>query len=283
GATVQSGVQAAGEAAATVRQARAGAEALVDHGQGWAQYQGARAGAAGLRGLGSLVGLVSDSARQDLEARAERLAAQGEQARERNRGEAAAALAQGQAEAGAWRASAAAAGTGAREALQQAGAAHRGALVYVGERLDAGLEVAGARIAGVAARAPTVGATMGGTTGFIGAAGVTYHPGLGGGANVYSTVRLAAEAREGVQEAVGRHGMGTAMIPSLEREIAQREQAARELLQREREASRQAPQREADAAGWPERASLRGEFGGVVERLLAAAKRGDGAAFSQVS
>ncbi|MCD9031242.1 hypothetical protein LDO32_05805 [Luteimonas sp. Y-2-2-4F] len=283
GTTVQYGAQAAGEVAATARQARAGAEALVDHGQGWAQYQGAQAGAAGLRGLGGLVGLVSDSAREELEARADRLAAQGEQARDRNRGEAATALAQGQVDAAAWRDSAGAAGASARDVLQQAGALHRGALVYVGERLDAGLEVVGTRITGVTSHAPTAGATLGGTTGLVGGIGTTYRLDVGGGVNVYSTVRLAAEASEGMQEAVGRHGMGTAMIPSLDREIAQQEQVARELLQRERQPSRGAPQRDADAGASPERASLGGEFGGALDRLLSAVKNGDGEAFSRAS
>ncbi|WP_202839646.1 hypothetical protein [Luteimonas saliphila] len=116
--------------------------------------------------------------------------------------------------------------------IERAGASTRGQLARVGAQLEAGLDATGERILGVAGRAPAAGAALGGTTGMLAGTVVTCGPGDPFTAiDVASTVCLVQQAKGSVHEAVERHGMASAVIPSLDSEIARREQAARELLQ----------------------------------------------------
>lgn len=276
GATVDIGTRAAGEVAAHARQAGAGLEALGDHGRGIAQQAGSRVEGAMWRGVAGIAGIFSDSARDDLEARASQAEAQGDAARMRSQVAADDAIARGATDAAGWRNAAGAAGQDARQSIEQFGAGRRQAYVYVGQQLDSGAEVAGAEITRVTSHAPVAGAALGGTTGFIAGGVVTYNPGTPYGAlNLASTVRLATEAGRGVQESLGRHGMDSAMIPSLDRVIAEQEQAARAQLQ-QREAERATPAPVPDASVRDDTAS-RGRSTDVeltVERLLAAARGG---------
>lgn len=244
GVTVDRGVQLVGETAAQGRQVAGNVEAFGYQAQGWLQERGDNTRAAGLRVFGAMVGVVSESGRRSLEQHADSLDARGEQARAQAQQQAAAALERGQSSAVAIRGHAGSTGAAARDALDGMGAGQRAALVFVGERLDAGLDVVGNRISTVTAQAPAGGAVLGGTTGALVGATVTYHPTNPFTAyNMASTVELVRQAGRGVEESVARHGMQSAMIPSLDHDIAQREQAARGLLQRagERDGGGQVP------------------------------------------
>jgi hypothetical protein len=279
GVTVDRGVQLVGETAAQGRQVAGNVEAFSHQAQGWLLEHGDNTRAAGLRVFGTVVGMVSESGRRSLEERAESLEARGGQAREQARDDAAAALERGQASAATIRGHAGSAGAAAREALGGIGAGHRDALVYMGGRLDAGLDVVGNRISTVTSQAPAGGAVLGGTTGALVGATVTYHPNNPFTAyNMASTVELVRQAGRGVEESVARHGMQSAMIPSLDHDIAQREQAARAMLQRagdqvdagQRTAS---PAAEAGIAVRP--SWLGGDGVPALERYLDAVKSGE--------
>ena len=126
----------------------------------------------------------------------------------------------------------------------------------------------GARVTSTTAHAPTLGAGLGGVTGVLAAGTLTFDPKTPRGqANWSGTIELVREMAPGVVEAVGRHGMGSAMIPSLERHIGEQEAAARALLQRDHV---QAGEPAASRSGlWS------GESGQVLDRLMAAVGAGD--------
>lgn len=279
GVTVDRGVQLAGETAAQGRQVAGNVEAFTQQAQGWLQERGDNARATGLRVFGTLVGVVSESGRRSLEQQADSLDARGEQARARAREEAAAAVERGQSSAAAIRGHAGSTGAAAREALGGIGAGHRDALVFVGERLDAGLDVVGNRVSTVTSHAPAAGAVFGGTTGALVGAAVTYHPNNPYTAyNMASTVALVRHAERSVGESVSRHGMQSAMIPSLDHDIAQREQAARASLQQAggREDVERAPGLPVAAAGAAIRPSWLTEDGAqALGRYLDAVTSGD--------
>lgn len=284
GSSADQGVRVLGEAAAQGRQAAAGLEAFAGHAQGWMQERSGNARATGARVLGTLVGVVSESGQRSLEDRADALEAQAWQARERARAEATEALERGQASAAAIRGRADQAGTAVRGAFDDAGAGHRDALVYMGERLDAGLDVVGNRVSTTTSYAPTGGAVLGGTTGALFGATVTYHPNNPFTAyNVASTVALVREAERGVGESVARHGMHSAMIPSLDYDIEQREQAARESLQRMHERYGAGPEQRQPAAngnGVARPPWLTGENRQALEHYLESVQSGDAARIS---
>src|SRR5690606_6935555 len=94
------------------------------------------------------------------------------------------------------------------------------------------LQDSGARIDATTQRAPGAGAGLGATTGFLVGSIATHAPNHpAGAAGVRGTIRLARNAGPALQEGLERHGMATAVIPSLDAEIARRERAARELLE----------------------------------------------------
>lgn len=296
GITINRGAQAAGHVAGAAREIGAGLEATVDRGQGWAQYNAARVGASGMRALGGVVGWASEDGRAWLDARADGLMADGEAALAHNQAQAEQATARGQQEADARRQAAGVFGEQAQATVTQAGAAHRQAYVYVGEQLNAGLDVAGEGVRAATVRAPDAGAALGGTTGFLAAGALTYQPGTAHGAyNLYSTVRLATSGPAGVQEALGRHGMESAMIPSLDREIGQVEAQARAQLQQVQQGVRdgQAPVRQDtpgaspgvspsgdDHAGVTRTGVFTGVFGGQMNAMVEALRSGDTERFS---
>ena len=268
GLALQHGAQGLGEFGAQARMVGAQTEAAMAQAQGWAQSTAARVQGGLLRTLGQATGAVSGTWREDLEARAQRVEAAGDAARARGHADAASAIERGGHEAQARRTFAGEVGGHLRAGTETAGARGRDHLVYVGDRLDAGLEVVGARITSTTAHAPTLGAGLGGTTGVLTAGASTFNPGTPWGRlNWSGAVELVREASPGVVEAVERHGMGSAMIPSLERHIGEQEAAARALLQRDHV---QAGEPAASRPGlWS------GQSGQVLDRLMAAVGAGD--------
>src|SRR5690606_7382626 len=89
-----------------------------------------------------------------------------------------------------------------------------------------------------------------------------------------STVHLVREAAPALHEAVERHGMATAVIPSLDAEIARREQAARAFL----DARTQAPP--APLTQPPAHPALRGESGQAMAQYFEALRSADPARIS---
>lgn len=281
GAALNHGAWMIGEVTAHARMAGAQIDAAIDQGQGLAQHGIAQARASALRGAGQLAGLFSDTWREDIEARAQRIEADGTVALQRNQQEAAAALAQGRSDAQARREAAATIGQGLQSSSTAAGAQARDGLVYVGEQLDAGLTVIGTQITATTSHAPTLGAGLGGTTGVLVGGAVTFNPQTPQGlVNLHATVQLVREAGPGVAEALARHGMDSAVIASLDRHVATHEDAARRLLQQarqERGDGREAALPDAHAA-------LRAtDTGAAVERLLAAARQDDAGAMALAS
>lgn len=277
------GTHALGEFAARARMAGAHGAAAIDHAQGHAQAGVAQAGASVLRRVGAGAGLVSDDGRAAMETRANRIESAGEGALERNRSEAAAAIGQGQAAAQGRRDAAGAIAGGIQAGAEAIGVQARTQLVYVGERLDAGLEVAGARITQVTRHAPTAGAGLGGVSGVIAGGALAFDPRTPPGVRHWSgAIELVREAGPAMTEAVGRHGMASAMLPSLERHIAEQEKAARTLLQEQEQ--EQGRDRKATSAPLSTAALLRSdEARAVLERLFSAVRDGDGEAAGHAS
>ncbi|WP_394001904.1 phospholipase [Luteimonas sp. WGS1318] len=270
GLALQHGALGLGEFGAQARMTGARAEAALDHAQGWAQSTAAQAPGGLLRTLGQATGTVSGGWRENFEARAERVEAAGEAARERGRADGQAAIERGGHDAQARRALAGEVGGHLRTGTEATGARAHGQLVYVGDRLDAGLEVVGARITSTTAHAPTLGAGLGGITGVLSAGALTFDPKAPRGmANWTGAIELVREMGPGMVEAVGRHGMGSAMIPSLDRHIAEQEAAARALLQRGNRDARDLSTGEPRASVWS------GQGGQVLDRLLSAVRSGD--------
>lgn len=268
GLALEHGAQGLGEFGAQARMVGAQTEAAMAHARGWAQSTAAQAQGGLLRAVGQAAGAVSGAWREDLQTRAERIEAAGDAARERGRADAVSAIERGGHDAQARRDLAGDVGTHLRAGGEAAGTRAQGQLVYVGDRLDAGLEVIGARVTSTTAHAPTLGAGLGGVTGVLAAGTLTFDPKTPRGqANWSGTIELVREMAPGVVEAVGRHGMGSAMIPSLERHIGEQEAAARALLQRDHV---QAGEPAASRSGlWS------GESGQVLDRLMAAVGAGD--------
>lgn len=273
GRALDHGAQAVGEATAQARLAGAHARAAVDQAGGWAQYSAAQAQGGILRALGAAAGTASDSWQQGLETHAGHIEAAGVAARDRSRDAAAAAIGQGRLDASGRRELADAIARQLRSGADAVGAHTREHLVYVGDRLDAGFEVVGGHLARTTSHAPTLGAGIGGVTGAVTGGALTFDPRTPRGIRHWSgTIELMREAGPGIAEAVGRHGIGSAVLPSLERHVAEQEAAARALLQRERNVARGARQLEGRPALWT------GDTGIALERLLAAVGCGDSAA-----
>src|SRR5690606_8603265 len=243
GVTVEHGTRAMGEAAARWRETAAATEAGAHRAHGWLQEQYAGVTASSSRVLGAVAGLVSPQARRDLHARAELLEAQGRELQTQSRVDAAQALQQGRSSSGAIRLGAGAAGAGLHEDIARIGARARERIGAASTSLDATLDAVGDRVAGVTARAPLAGAALGGTTGLLAGAAVSYRPGTPWTAySVQGTVELARQTGPAIHEALQRHGMASAVIPSLDGEIARQETTARALLraqERDRPGQRQ--------------------------------------------
>ena len=141
----------------------------------------------------------------------------------------------------------------------------------------------GDRVAGVTARAPLAGATVGGTTGLLIGAAVSYRPGTPWTAySVQGTVELARQAGPAMHESLQRHGMASAVIPSLDGEIARQEEAARALL-RVQEPERRSAERQFAPAQADRPLLHMGESGRALDRFMGALQSGDAARISAAS
>ena len=274
GITFAHGTRTTGELAAQWRELAASLEAGVHEGRSWLQARQGEVAAGGWRALGAMAGVVSPQAQRELEARAaasvERAATLSTQARTG----AEQALARGQASAGTIRLAAQSAGDGMELRARENGEQVKLRLAMAGTVVDAVLDASGDRIEAIAARAPLSGAALGGTTGLLVGGAVAYRPGSPWtGYDIQGTVRMANEAGPALQEALQRHGMASAMIPSLDGEIARQEQAARALLD--------ARGREAPSVDRP--LLHTGESGQALDRFLEALKSGDAGRISAAS
>lgn len=277
GVVLAQGTQAMGEFTAQARMVGAHGAAAIDQAQGWAQAGVASARGGLLRNVAETAGVFSDAWREGLYARADRIETEGDAALERNRREAAAAIEQGRAAAQGRREVAGAIADGVQAGTGAVGTQARNQLVYVGERLDAGFEVTGARVTQVTSHAPTVGAGFGALNGVVVGGALAFDPRTPRGIQHWSgAIELAREAGPALSEAVGRHGMASAVLPSLARHVAEQEAAAREML-REHERRVEAPTLENRSA------LLSGGTGAALERLLSAVRSGDTDAAKQAS
>ncbi len=274
GITFAHGMRGTGELAAQWRELGAALEAGVHEGRSWLQARQGEAVAGAWRALGAVAGGVSPRTRRELEERGEasveRAAALAAQARL----EAEQARAQGQASAGTIRLAAQSIGDAAEARTRENGEQVKLRLAVAGTVADAVLDASGDRIGAITARAPLSGAALGGTTGLLVGGAVAYRPGSPWtGYDVQGTVRLAREAGPALQEALQRHGMASAMIPSLDGEIARQEQAARALLDARRRGGARI-----------ERPLLHtGESGQALDRFLEALKSSDAGRISAAS
>ncbi|MGO3128221.1 MAG: hypothetical protein ACTIJY_09125 [Luteimonas sp.] len=277
GVVLSQGTQAMGEFTAQARMVGAHGTAAIDHAQGWAQAGVASARGGLLRNVGDAAGVFSEAWREGLHARAGRIEAEGDAALDRNRVEAAAAIEQGRAAAQNRREVAGAIADGVQAGTGAVGTQARSQLVYVGERLDAGFEVMGAQLTQVTSHAPTAGAGLGGLGGAIVGGALTFDPRTPRGFQNWSgAIELAREAGPALSEAVGRHGMESAVLPSLERHVAEQEAAAREML-REHDQKVETPTLQTQSA------LLSGGTGAALERLFSAVRQDDPDAAKQAS
>lgn len=277
GIVLAQGTQAIGEFTAQARMVGAHGAAAIDHAQGWAQSGVANAREGVLRSAGDAAGVLSEAWREALLARAGRVEAEGDAALVRNRNEAAAAIEQGRIAAQGRRDVAGGIAEGVQTGTGAVGALARSQLVYAGERLDAGFEVAGAQLTQVTAHAPTAGAGLGGLSGVIVGGALRFDPRTPGGIQHWSgAIELVREAGPALSEAVERHGMESAVLPSLERHVAEQEAAARAML-REHDRKVEAPTLQTQSA------LLSGGTGAALERLLSAVRQGDAEAAKQAS
>ena len=281
GMTVEHGTRAMGEVAARWRETAAATEAGAHRVHGWLQEQYADATARGSRVLGAVAGLVSPQARRDLEARAGLQEAQGRELQAQSRLDAAQALQQGRSAAGAIRLGAAAVGVAVKEGIAGTGERTRARLDAVGTALDATLDGVGDRVAGVTARAPLAGAALGGTSGLLVGTAVSYQPGTPWTAyRMQGTVELARQAGPALHESLQRHGMASAVIPSLDGEIARQEDVARGLL---RAHERAAGDRHVVSAQVDRPLLHMGESGRALDRFMEAVRSGDAGRVSAAS
>ncbi|MGJ4729877.1 hypothetical protein [Luteimonas sp. SDU101] len=274
GTTFAHGTRSAGELAAQWRELGASVEAGVHDTRGWVQERQGQAAAGGWRVLAAVAGVVSPQARRDLERQADASLAQAGTLAAQARAEAGQARAQGQVSADAIRLASRSMGEAMDANAREAGETMRLRLAVAGTVVDAVLDAGGQRVEAVAARAPLAGAALGGTQGMLLGGAVAYRPGSPWtGYDVHGTVELARQAGPALHEALQRHGMDSAMIPSLDGEIARQEEAARALL---RMRGRDAPP--------VDRPLLHtGESGRALDSLLDAIKSGDGARISAAS
>ncbi|MDH5831572.1 phospholipase [Luteimonas sp. M1R5S18] len=295
GITAQWGAQSLGDVAGHWRRAQAGAEALAVQAEAWMDARREQAAASLTRVVGWAAGAHSGATADRLEAQADGMAAMLEaraaQSRAHGKAAAADAVERGRQSAATFEMIGDALGQAAHADIARRGEAARGALHAVGARMQVAFDAAGEPIAAGTGRAPAAGAAIGATTGAITGAATTYRPDSPFTAfDVTATVRLWREAPAALHESVQRHGMASAMIPSLDAEIARQEQAARALLRDRRPAeSAQAPAREgageADAGARSGRAPepagavrnplWQGESGRALGRLLDALRDGD--------
>ncbi|MGY1408187.1 hypothetical protein ACW5EG_01190 [Luteimonas sp. A611] len=283
GVTVEHGTRAMGEVAARWRETAAATEAGAHRAHGWLQEQYAGATASGSRVLGAVAGLVSPQLQRDLETRAEQQEAQGRELLAQSRAEAAQALQQGRGSAGAIRLGAGSIGAALHDDIARVGERARERVGAAATGVDATLDGVGDRVAGVTSRAPLAGATVGGTTGLLVGAAVSYQPGTPWTAySVQGTVELARQAGPAMHESLQRHGMASAVIPSLDGEIARQEEAARALL-RAQERERSADDRQLAPAQADRPLLYMGESGRALDRFMDAVQSGDGARISAAS
>ncbi|MGJ4802873.1 hypothetical protein [Luteimonas sp. SDU82] len=274
GTTFAHGTRCAGELAAQWRELGASVEADVHDARGWVQERQGQVAAGGWRVLAAVAGVVSPEARRDLERQADASLAQAGTLAAQARAEAGQARTQGQVSAGAIRLASRSMGEAMYANAREAGETMKLRLAVAGTVVDAVLDAGGQRVEAVTARAPLAGATLGGTQGMLLGGAVAYRPGSPWtGYDVHGTVELARQAGPALHEALQRHGMDSAMIPSLDGEIARQEEAARALL---RMRGRDAPP--------VDRPLLHtGESGRALDSLLDAIKSGDGARISAAS
>lgn len=272
GITIDHGVRNGGELAAQWREYRANAEALALRVGGAMEARVYSIGTTGARGVHWIAGGLPGGLGRDMQERSGELAASLEararQARTEAVAAAADALERGRADARRYRLVADAVGAALAGDLDRHGASVRGGVHRTGDAVSDALHATGARIDATTQRGPGAGARLGATTGFLVGTVATHAPNHPAGAlGLHGTVRLARQAGPALDEGLARHGMATAVIPSLDAEIARRERAARELLDRGRD--------QAQAAQTPLQSVLRGESGQAMTRFLDALREGD--------
>ncbi|NYZ63529.1 hypothetical protein [Luteimonas deserti] len=278
GMAFDQGAQVLGTLTAEARMAGARIESAVAEGRSRTVSGALETQGAGWRWFGDAVGPVSEAWRDVLHARAERADAAAGSVRAQGRADADAALARGREAAEARRDAAQAVGEGLRAGAVATGTRSRDTLVYVGERLDAGFVVVGAQLTRISGYAPVAGAALGGTSGVaLGTVSTFASVNPQAPAHWYGAVRLARDGLGGLRESVGRHGMDSAVLPSLERYIDDQEQAARQLLPRPARAGSGSSVRE----GIP--SLLTGDAGIAMSQLLTSARNGDAAAVARAS
>ena len=279
GVRIDQGLRAGGELAGQWREFRADAEASVRRAGGALEANANALGADAARGISWVASRLPWELGRDAQTRAADAAGmfEGRAAQAQARAEEAAtnALARGRADAGAYRVVAAAAGSALADDLSRQGTTVRLALHGGGDAVEDGCRDTGRRLDDVIRRAPAAGATMGATTGFLVGTVGSHFPHLAdGGRGVRSTVHLAREAGPALHEAVERHGMASAVLPSLDSEIARREQAARAFLDTHARAT------PAPASQSPAHPALRGESGQAMAQFFEALRSGDPARIS---
>ena len=279
GVTIEQGLRTGGELAAQWREFRADAEASVHRAGGMLEANANALGADAARGISWVAGRLPWGLGHDAQTRAADATGTFEgraaQAQARAEEAAAGALARGRAGAGTYRIVAAAAGSGLAEDVSRQGATVRLALHGVGDAVEDGFRDTERRLDDVTRHAPAAGATMGATTGFLVGTVGSHFPHLAdGGRGVRSTVHLAREAGPALHEAVERHGMSSAVLPSLDAEIARREQAARAFLDTRAQAT------PAPALQSPAHPALRGESGQAMAQFFEALRTADPARIS---
>lgn len=286
GVAIDHGLRTGGELAAQWRELRADAEASVRRAGGALEANANARGADVARGISWVASRLpwelGRNAQTHASQAAEMLDGRAVQAQARAEDDAANSLARGRAAAAVYRIVAAAAGSELADDLSRQGATVRLALHGVGNAVEDGFRDTGRRLDEVTSRAPAAGATVGATTGVLVGTVGSHFPHLGdGGRGVRSTVHLVREAAPALHEAVERHGMATAVIPSLDAEIARREQAARAFL----DARSQAPEARTQAPPAPltqppAHPALRGESGRAMAQYFEALRSADPARIS---
>lgn len=273
------GLRNGGELAAQWREFSADTQAIAVRANGTLEARTNALGADGARGIAWIAGSLPWGLGREAQARAGEIAdafdSRAARAPARADSVADAVLVRGREAASTYRMIADAAGSALADDLSRQGASVRMALHDAGHLVEGGLRDTGRRLDEVTRRAPAAGATMGATTGFlVGTVGSHVPHPANGGQGVRSTIHLAREAGPALHEAVERHGMASAVIPSLDAEIARREQAARAFLDGRAQAS---PDPAMDS---PARSALRGGSGNAMAQFLDALQGGDPARIS---
>lgn len=229
GAAVRTGLHTTGSAAAKTRQVAGEVEATIDQLQGQMQASSASLGADVLRGVGSL---LPDALQERLDTQADRLEQAGQQALRRNQGEATQARQAGQQDAAVILDTTDIVTLETVQVTGRASQMQQDIIAGVGQRADQVLDAVGRGTEGVTRTAPAEGALAGATLAGAAAVSAQYTPtDLSNTPNLVKAGVFGTQVKGSLAEAVERHSMTDAVIPSLEARIDQLEGEARQLLQ----------------------------------------------------